>query len=192
MSETKRKYRNYENTEIAIKDALVSLCEQKNSMDKVTVKELCELANISKTTFYLHYHNIDYIFESVAYGFIMTFSKVIKRIGDAENPNIAFFIENLLINLKESNKLVTIALKYGSANSQYINAIKNQLEAMIHASNIFQRSKIEKSQLVAEAKIISAGITDYVITLLCEDSTLPAKTIANSIHALTTRWSSSL
>lgn len=63
---------------------------------------------------------------------------------------------------------------------------------MIHASNIFQRSKIEKSQLVAEAKIISAGITDYVITLLCEDSTLPAKTIANSIHALTTRWSSSL
>ena len=59
----------------------------------------------------------------------MTFSKVIKRIGDAENPNIAFFIENLLINLKESNKLVTIALKYGSANSQYINAIKKSVRS---------------------------------------------------------------
>lgn len=192
MGETKRKYRNYEKTEIAIKDALVSLCEEKKSLDKVTVKELCKMASVSKTTFYLHYSSIDNIFESNAQGVVITFAKVVKRINEVENPNIAFFIENLLINLSEANKIVTVALKYGGATSQYINAIKNQLETMVLASNLYQKSKIEKSQLVVEAKIVSAGILDYVLTLLRENSPIPLKTIATSIHAFTDRWISSL
>ena len=70
-----KKYRNYEKTDVAIKEALVKLCMQKKSIKKVTVKELCEEANISKSTFYLHYHDIDYIFESVGNKFQLTFKK---------------------------------------------------------------------------------------------------------------------
>lgn len=192
MSETKGKYRNYEKTEIAIKDALEKLCLEKNSLDKITVKELCDLAKISKSTFYLHYPNIDQIFQSVAQSFVVTFSTVVKKISTVDNPNIAFFIQSLLININESNRLITIALKYGRANSEYINTIKSFLETMILSSSVYQQSKIEKNQLIVEAKLISAGITDYAITLLRENSMIPLKEIANSIHVFTNRWNASL
>ena len=68
------------------------------------------MAKISKSTFYLHYPNIDQIFQSVAQSFVVTFSTVVKKISTVDNPNIAFFIQSLLININESNRLITIAL----------------------------------------------------------------------------------
>ncbi len=41
----------------SIKNAFLML-RKKKSLERITIKELCELAEISKTTFYLHYKDI--------------------------------------------------------------------------------------------------------------------------------------
>jgi AcrR family transcriptional regulator len=62
--ETKR-YRNFIKTDTAIKKALIKLYKQHRNINKITIKELCETANISRSTFYLHYNDLISIFESV-------------------------------------------------------------------------------------------------------------------------------
>ncbi len=44
-------------TQRSIKNAFLQL-RKKKSLERITVKELCEIAEISKATFYLHYHDI--------------------------------------------------------------------------------------------------------------------------------------
>ena len=49
--------RRIEKTKLAIKNAFMEL-RSKKSLEKITVKELCELAYINKSTFYSHYDDI--------------------------------------------------------------------------------------------------------------------------------------
>ena len=46
-----------EKTKLAIKNAFIEL-RTKKALEKITVKELCELAYINKSTFYSHYRDI--------------------------------------------------------------------------------------------------------------------------------------
>ena len=46
-----------EKTEKAIKNAFIEL-RSKKPLEKITVKELCSLACINKSTFYSHYEDI--------------------------------------------------------------------------------------------------------------------------------------
>ena len=53
-----------EKTRCAIRNAFLQL-RSKKPLEKITVKELSELANINKATFYLHYHDIYDLSESL-------------------------------------------------------------------------------------------------------------------------------
>ena len=46
-----------EKTERGIKNAFIEL-RSKKPLEKITIKELCELACINKSTFYSHYRDI--------------------------------------------------------------------------------------------------------------------------------------
>lgn len=52
-----------------IRDAFIQL-RMKKPLEKITVKELCERAEINKATFYLHYSNIYELSETIENGLI--------------------------------------------------------------------------------------------------------------------------
>ncbi len=57
----------YLNTAIKMDKALISLLEKK-SIEYITVREICEVAQVNRSTFYLHYENIgDLIEETTRY-----------------------------------------------------------------------------------------------------------------------------
>ncbi len=47
----------YTKTEIALKEAMIDLLEEK-TISKISIVELCRNAQVNKSTFYLHYHDI--------------------------------------------------------------------------------------------------------------------------------------
>lgn len=61
-------------TRRAIRKALIELAEEKD-VDKITVKELCERAEISKPAFYSHYGNIYDVIDEVE-------NEVVQRVCD--------------------------------------------------------------------------------------------------------------
>ncbi len=52
----------YTNTAALMDEALLLLLEQKE-FDRITVKELCQRAGVNRTTFYLHYENMNDLLE---------------------------------------------------------------------------------------------------------------------------------
>ena len=50
--------RNVRKSKKAIQKAFAELLSEKNDINKITVKELVERADISKSTFYSHYQDI--------------------------------------------------------------------------------------------------------------------------------------
>ena len=46
----------YFNTAVKMDEALISLLEKKD-FEYITIKEICEIAGVNRSTFYLHYEN---------------------------------------------------------------------------------------------------------------------------------------
>ena len=51
-------------TRQAIKDTFLALLEKK-SFSKITVTEICKLAEINRGTFYLHYYDMDDVLDDI-------------------------------------------------------------------------------------------------------------------------------
>lgn len=60
--------RRYFNTALLFDEALISLLEKKD-IEYITIKEICSKADVNRSTFYLHYENINDLVEE-AYGYV--------------------------------------------------------------------------------------------------------------------------
>ncbi|MBQ8518827.1 MAG: TetR/AcrR family transcriptional regulator [Agathobacter sp.] len=106
-----------EKTEKAIKNAFMEL-RSKKALEKITIKELCELACINKSTFYSHYEDIYALSEALE---IETVNSIVSSIPkdreySSDNPHeftrelcLAFVshisLINILFSVKEQNNL---------------------------------------------------------------------------------------
>lgn len=186
MDKTPKKYRNYEKTETAIKDALVFLCNKKRSIDKVTVKELCETANISKSTFYLHYKDIKDIFDSVGEQFLSTFEEIFDELLKTTPSDFLIYINQVFDFLNKSSKIIKIGLTMDEPSNYYVDGIKKQLERDVQQSFHLMNRKIEKEQLLAETRIVSGGVIDFILDLL--RSQKPLEEHASTINNFLNKW----
>lgn len=114
----------YFNTAIRMDEALISLLERKD-FEFITVKEICENAEVNRSTFYLHYETIaDLLSETLEYmnqKFLACFqadaATIIDKIKSAKkdelifitpeylNPYLNFIKDNKRIFLTAMNKL---------------------------------------------------------------------------------------
>ncbi|MDO4468118.1 MAG: TetR/AcrR family transcriptional regulator [Bacillota bacterium] len=73
-------------TKRAIKNAFIQLRARK-PLEKIKVKELCDLAEISKATFYLHYQDIYHLSEVLEEELILSFIQETEGINVLDNFN---------------------------------------------------------------------------------------------------------
>ena len=78
-----------EKTKLAIKNAFMEL-RAKKPLEKITVKELCELAYINKSTFYSHYEDIHALSDALEYEMVLEIVSSIPKDLDYsfENPEV--------------------------------------------------------------------------------------------------------
>ena len=74
----------YFNTAIKMDEALLSLLEKKD-FEYITIKEICDIAGVNRSTFYLHYENTyDLLREAAQY----ILDKHFSYYGDEKNDLI--------------------------------------------------------------------------------------------------------
>lgn len=112
-----------EKTKQSIRSAFLELRSRKE-LERITVKELCELAKINKSTFYAHYKDIYDLSEQIESEII---SDIIAGINSIEDvfSNTFEFTKSLFMAYAERNSLIT-AIFSGSR--------KEQLPKRIHAA----------------------------------------------------------
>ncbi len=70
-------------TQVALKDALISLLSEKE-INKITVKELCEKADINRGTFYSHYKDQNDLYDSILAELFRNLETYIKKSMDID------------------------------------------------------------------------------------------------------------
>lgn len=110
-----------EKTKQSIRSVFIELRSRKE-LERITVKELCELAKINKSTFYAHYRDIYDLSEQIESEII---SDIVARINSIDDFFSNTFAKSLFMAYAEKNSLIT-AIFSGSR--------KEQLPKRMHAA----------------------------------------------------------
>lgn len=108
-------------TRNSIINAFIQL-RSKKPIEKISVKELSELAMINKATFYLHYRDIYDLSDSLEEELIQN---VLNNITDADN-----FSEQLIGGMIAQGELFTILLS-GNRNNNFTNKLEKEIKKFI-------------------------------------------------------------
>ena len=145
----------YFNTASLFDEALISLL-QKKDIEYITIKEICNMASVNRSTFYLHYENIDdllnetleYITKKLIGYFNIEPSDFIESIDYSDKSDLNFINEKYLRPylefVKDNKKVFIAAFKNPSAmncQEQYYNLEKYILYPILDKYNIPDEKK---------------------------------------------------
>lgn len=190
MNTNKGKYRNYEKTEDSIKSALIELYRKKGTIDKITVKELCEVANISRSTFYLHYNDLISIFESVGEKFVESLKRMVIELSKKRPTDFSNYFKEIFRLLEESSELIKIGLS-SEYPMIYIERVKDQLEEILKNSEALKKTKLGLEQTLIEIRIVVSGMIDLIINMLRKGEQNYRK-YGEILNSFIVRWTKSL
>ena len=112
----------YFNTAIKMDEALITLLEKKD-FEYITVKEICDTAEVNRSTFYLHYENTyDLLQETTCYILDKHFSyysantqNITNQFVDCERKDLIFITTEYLLPyltfIKENQRIFKISIK---------------------------------------------------------------------------------
>lgn len=118
-----------EKTERAIKNAFLELRSRK-PLGKITVKELCSLAAINKSTFYSHYEDIYALSDKMESETIVTVLKNISSQQDSPFKNPDVFTRNLYMALISNNTLINLLFS-GTEKARLGDCLETELKRLI-------------------------------------------------------------
>lgn len=124
----------YFNTVKKMNDALIVLLDQKD-FEYITVKDICSVAKVNRSTFYLHYENTYDVLEEVIAGLTKSFNGHIN-LGENEQSivNKSNLQELYLIN----DTYLLPYLEFIKENKLVYKAVKNKPE-LFHAGKTYER-----------------------------------------------------
>lgn len=136
-----------EKTEKAIKNAFLEL-RAKKPLEKITVRELCALACINKSTFYSHYEDIFALSELME---SETITSVVKNISARQQdpfrePEI--FARNLYMALISSNSLINILFS-GREKARLGDCLETELTRLIWQKHPEYQNDTDKNILLS-------------------------------------------
>ena len=109
----KTESRRIQMTKALIRTALVELMGEKN-FERITIKELCERADVNRTTFYLHYADqrsvLNDLKETVC-------RRTVAMIGESDFTDPTDFVEQFLKYIKENDRQFRILFFHDEGDS---------------------------------------------------------------------------
>lgn len=91
-------------SKILLKNALMDLLSEKGSVTKISVRELCERADLNRSTFYAHYSEPKELLEEVEAALLDATREHLQRIGAENDVGAHRYLLSFLIYIKENDK----------------------------------------------------------------------------------------
>ncbi len=134
----KMESRRIKMTKALIRTALVELMGEKN-FERITIKELCERADVNRTTFYLHYADQRSVFNDVKDTVCRQTVDMIAR-TDFSDPTA--FVEQFLKYIKENDQQFRILFMHDEGDSfrfALMDAVARELLPMLPSTDSPQK-----------------------------------------------------
>jgi AcrR family transcriptional regulator len=165
-------------TRMVLKDSLLQLLKEK-SISSITIKELCELADINRSTFYSHYSNQYDLLNAIEEEFIEEMVETLSQYNFSKEDEALQMTEKILEYIAEKSEICQTLL---SENSD----IHFQKKGMIITQKFIFKNWLTKNQLNQDTVeylsifVISGSI--YLIKHWLEDGmNKPPKDLAEII-----------
>ena len=119
--------RRVKRTKKALRNALFELSESKD-INNITVREITELADINRSTFYLYYRDVYDMFESIQNEILALFSKTLLPFDydPSATKSLAEYIERYLSFCKYNPEICKFIFRNGT-NNNIARLIKNEI-----------------------------------------------------------------
>lgn len=130
-----------EKTEKAIKNAFMEL-RSKKALEKITIKELCQLACINKSTFYSHYEDIYALSDALEGETVMSIVNSISQEHTLENLDM--LTRELCDAFVSHNSLISILFS-GKEQNCLANRLETEIKKIIFKKYPLYKNDIEKN-----------------------------------------------
>ena len=181
----------YFNTAKKMNDALITLLETKE-FEYISIKEICHIANVNRSTFYLHYSNMNDLLEETIKSLNLSFNSHFKS---KENESTIISKENiedlLLINddhlipylnfIKENKNIYKVLKTY----PQLFNANKtyDQMFRKLFVP-IMNRFGLDEKWHKYLMDFYISGLTSIVFDWVYDDCKIPVQEVSDFIKGL--------
>ena len=152
------KYNSKKRTHERIKKAFAELLTEKKALNKITVAELAEKAEVTRGTFYAHYDNIFEVAEEMENEFISTLDESAEKMTSIEDFPI--HLHQIFTFLAEHEDLYR-QLLMSDAPMVFITHLDHQIEKIIKA--ILSEHKIDKPMLDLDITFFTDGATYMIL-----------------------------
>lgn len=152
------KYNSKKRTHEKIKRAFAQLLGEKKSLNKITVAELAERAEITRGTFYAHYDNIFEVAEEIENELISALGTSTAQMERVEDFPI--YMHQIFVFLAANEDLYK-QLLCSDAPLVFITRLNNQINLTIH--KILSEHSIEKPMLDLDITFFTDGATYMIL-----------------------------
>ena len=181
----------YFNTAKKMNDALITLLETKE-FEYISIKEICHIANVNRSTFYLHYSNMNDLLEETIESLNLSFNSHFKSKENESTIISKENIEDLLLinddhlipylNFIKENKNIYKVLK---THPQLFNANKtyDQMFRKLFVP-IMNRFGLDEKWHKYLMDFYISGLTSIVFDWVYDDCKIPVQEVSDFIKGL--------
>ena len=181
----------YFNTAKKMNDALITLLETKE-FEYISIKEICHIANVNRSTFYLHYSNMNDLLEETLESLNLSFNSHFKSKENESTIISKENIEDLLLinddhlipylNFIKENKNIYKVLK---THPQLFNANKtyDQMFRKLFVP-IMNRFGLDEKWHKYLMDFYISGLTSIVLDWVYDDCKIPVQEVSDFIKGL--------
>ncbi len=105
-------------SKIMFKNAIMDLLKEKGDIHKISVRELCEKAELNRSTFYAHYSEPKDLLKELEDEIIESTEDHLKKIGEGNDLGAHKYILSFLKYIKDNDKVFRTLL-IDTANSEF-------------------------------------------------------------------------
>lgn len=91
-------------SKLLFKNAIMDLLKEKGSVDKISVREICEKAELNRSTFYAHYNEPKDLLEELENELLQSTEEHLKKIREENDAGAHKYILSFLKYIKDNDK----------------------------------------------------------------------------------------
>jgi len=170
-------------TKMVIRESFIALLESK-PIESITIKAICEGADINRTTFYMHYTDQYALLQSIKQDFYDNIQTFLSQLGqDPADPNALRQADKIFEYLKENARVTKLLLSERSDFMFQKHVMQLVYDLIMNQLRISKSISIQDAEYVYEYAI--TGCVGIVQKWLNEDMLKPTKTMAKMVVNMT-------
>ena len=165
-------------TQEMLKKALLSLFQEGHTLHQISIQQLTKRANLNRTTFYLHYQNINELKEHLVSDILQVLTDKVENLSSIFDRNGKEHLIQLLDYLLDQRNYILALVQFEQVEKHLLLLMKDLIVTLRNQSENIGR------KIIVDTDIKTASIIGVIIWWLKDGLHLDSAYIAEQINLM--------